>query len=67
MRGQYMTVAQVAERLQLSELTVRRRIASGEIPAVRLTRRSRGAVRIPADELDAWVATARVPTAPDAA
>ena len=33
----YLTVAAVAEMLSVSELTVRRKIADGEIPAVRLS------------------------------
>ena len=68
MGTQYLTIADVAERLAISELTVRRRIAPGEIPAVRLSRRRRGAVRIPEDELDAWLRSVRQPSnGPDAA
>jgi excisionase family DNA binding protein len=64
----YLTVADVAEKLAISELTVRRRIASGEIPAVRLSRHRRGAVRIPEDGLDAWLRSVRQPSnGPDAA
>ena len=49
MSGQtYLTVAEVAEQLAISELTVRRRIATGEIPAVRLSTVGRGAIRVPA-------------------
>ena len=33
---QLLTVREVADRLKLSEKSVRRRIASGELPAVRL-------------------------------
>ena len=55
----YLTVATVAELLSVSELTVRRRIASGEIPAVRLSTAGRGAVRIPADGLEAWLRSIR--------
>jgi excisionase family DNA binding protein len=42
MSAQYMTVAQVADRLQLSEVSIRRKIRDGTIPAVRLTRQGRG-------------------------
>ncbi|MBA2631080.1 MAG: helix-turn-helix domain-containing protein [Thermoleophilaceae bacterium] len=55
----YLTVATVAEMLAVSEPTVRRRIASGEIPAVRLSTAGRGAVRIPADGLEAWLRSIR--------
>jgi excisionase family DNA binding protein len=66
MSGQtYLTVARVAEMLAVSELTVRRKIAEGEIPAVRLSRAGRAAVRIPADGLDAWLRS--VPAGPEAA
>ena len=55
MSVQYMTVAQVADRLQLSEVSVRRKIRDGEIPAVRLASAGRGAVRVPEHELDRWL------------
>jgi excisionase family DNA binding protein len=58
----YLTVAEVAERLAVSELTVRRRIAEGEIPAVRLSTSRRAAVRIPADGLEAWLRSVRQPS-----
>jgi excisionase family DNA binding protein len=53
MNTQYMTIAQVAERLQLSEASVRRKIRDGTIPAVRLTTHGRGALRVPEHELRA--------------
>ena len=56
----YLTVARVAELLSVAELTVRRKIAVGEIPAVRLG--ARGAVRIPEDELAAWLDSVRQPS-----
>jgi excisionase family DNA binding protein len=52
----YLTVADVAERLQLSEVSVRRKIREGTIPAVRLSRAGRGALRVPEHELEAWLA-----------
>jgi excisionase family DNA binding protein len=51
----YLTVAQVADRLQLSEVSVRRKIREGTIPAVRLTRDGRGALRVPEHELEDWL------------
>jgi excisionase family DNA binding protein len=54
MSGQtYLTVTQVAEQLQLSEVSVRRKIRDGTIPAIRLTAHGRGALRIPEHELHA--------------
>lgn len=44
----YLTAAQVAERLGISLRTVRRRIADGTLPSVKVG----GAVRIPASALD---------------
>lgn len=58
----YLTVAQVADRLQLSEVSIRRTIKSGEIPLVRLSTRPGGAVRIPEHELDAWLHSVRTPS-----
>ncbi len=61
-RTSYLTVATVAERLSVSELTVRRKIRNGEIPAVRLASAGRGAVRIPSDGLDSWLQSVRQPS-----
>ena len=64
----YLTVARVAELLSVSELTVRRKIATGEIPAVKLANAGRGAVRIPADGLDTWLRSVQqFPDRPEAA
>ncbi len=50
-----LTIPETAARLNLSEHTVRRRIASGELPAVRL-----GAlIRIDPDDLEQWLAEHR--------
>lgn len=49
----YLTIKQTCELLQLSEVTVRRKIRDGSIPAVRLTREGRGALRVPEHELRA--------------
>ncbi len=51
----YMTVAQVAERLQVSANTVRRWIADGELAAAYLDSR-RGGYRVAPDELERFVA-----------
>jgi excisionase family DNA binding protein len=52
--GEWLTVAEVAERLRCSEPTVRRRIRAGELPAVRLGGPGT-AVRVPIAGLDAWL------------
>jgi excisionase family DNA binding protein len=52
--GRLLTVNEAAERMRTSRATVYRRIATGEIPAVRLGG-TRAALRIPADALDAWL------------
>jgi excisionase family DNA binding protein len=43
--GQLLTTRQLAERLQLSPRTVRRKVKAGELTPVRLGARGRGAVR----------------------
>jgi excisionase family DNA binding protein len=45
-----LTIAQAAERKQVSVKTVRRAISSGEIQAYRIGR----LIRIPATSLEAW-------------
>jgi excisionase family DNA binding protein len=50
-----LTVAQVAERLNLSTKQVRRRIASGDLPAVRLGPEPRAQLRVDERELDQYV------------
>lgn len=44
-QGQHITAAEAAARLDVSEKTIRRRIASGELPAVRVGRSVRIDVR----------------------
>jgi excisionase family DNA binding protein len=51
---QLLTVREVADRLKLSEKSVRRRIASGELPAVRLGGRGTP-LRVDERELDQYV------------
>ena len=53
MSTRYLTVKQTCELLALSEVSVRRKIRDGTIPAVRLTREGRGALRVPEHELRA--------------
>jgi excisionase family DNA binding protein len=53
--GALLTVAEVARLARLSERTVRRRIADGELPAVRLGTGPRAPLRIGASELAAFV------------
>jgi excisionase family DNA binding protein len=57
-----LTVGEVADRLGVSTRTVRRRIESGELPAVRLGSSRQAPVRIDADELDGWLY--RIPLTP---
>jgi excisionase family DNA binding protein len=51
---QLLTVREVADRLKLSEKSVRRRIASGELPAVRLGGRGTQ-LRVDERELEAFI------------
>jgi excisionase family DNA binding protein len=53
MSTRYLTVKQTCDLLGLAEVTVRRKIRDGTIPAVRLTRHGRGALRVPEHELHA--------------
>ena len=47
-----LTIGETAERLRVSETTVRRLIDAGVLPAVRV---SAGAIRIERDELASWI------------
>ena len=51
-RQRYLTVAEVAETMRLSKMTVYRLVHSGELPAVRVGR----SFRVPQDALDAYLA-----------
>ena len=53
-RVRYLTVAEVAETMRVSKMTVYRLARSGELPAVRVGR----SYRVPQDALDACLATA---------
>jgi len=50
-----LTVEQVARRLSVSADTVRRRIRSGEIPAVRLGSSERHPLRVSSIALEQWL------------
>jgi excisionase family DNA binding protein len=50
-----LTVREVGHRLGCSPWTVYRRIAAGEIPAVRLGSGSQAPLRVDADELERWL------------
>jgi len=50
-----LTVPEVADRLGVSTRTVRRRIESGELAAVRLGSGPRAPIRIERGKLDAWL------------
>ena len=56
--AQLLSIQQVASRLQLSTRTVRRKIQGGAIPAMRLG--ELGPLRVPADELEAYLEQRRV-------
>ena len=57
-RLRYLTVAEVAEMMRLSRMTVYRLVHSGELPAVRVGR----SFRVPADALDAYLRAASFDT-----
>jgi excisionase family DNA binding protein len=50
-----LTVRAVAHWMGLSTKQVRRRIASGDLPAVRLGPEPNAQLRVSADELEAWL------------
>ena len=52
MTDTFFTIAQVAEKLQVSEKTVRRMLVSGELPGYKIG----GQYRIKAAELESWIA-----------
>jgi excisionase family DNA binding protein len=53
-QGDYLSIADAARMLDVAPITIRRRIESGELPAVRLGRPG-SAVRIPRAGLEAWL------------
>ncbi|CAN5319977.1 hypothetical protein BH18ACT12_BH18ACT12_23700 [soil metagenome] len=50
-----LKVREVAQRLRISPWTVYRRIAAGEIPAIKLGTGKRAPLRIAEGELDQWL------------
>jgi len=58
-RVRYLTVAEVAEVMRVSKMTVYRLLHGGELPGVRVGR----SFRVPQDALDHYLATAIVPVA----
>lgn len=54
-RVRFLTVAEVAEAMRVSKMTVYRLLHSGEMPAVRVGR----SFRVPQDALDQYLATAQ--------
>lgn len=55
-RVRYLTVAEVAEQMRVSRMTVYRLVHGGDLPAVRVGR----SFRVPQDALDAYLASAAV-------
>jgi excisionase family DNA binding protein len=51
----YLTVSAAALELRCSAPTIRRRIASGELPAVKLGSAPNAGIRIPRAALDGWL------------
>ena len=51
-RLRYLTVAEVAETMRVSKMTVYRLVRGGELPAVRVGR----SFRVPQDALEAYLA-----------
>lgn len=52
----YLTVAEVAEQMRVSRMTVYRLVHAGDLPAVRVGR----SFRVPQDALDAYLASSTV-------
>jgi len=61
-RVRFLTVAEVAEVMRVSKMTVYRLLHSGEMPAVRVGR----SFRVPQDALAHYLATARLDLEADA-
>ena len=56
-RLRYLTVAEVAETMRVSKMTVYRLAQSGDLPAVRVGR----SYRVPMDALEAFLAASPAP------
>ena len=50
-----LTIEEVAEQLRVSRSTIRRRIETGEIPALKLGRASQAPIRVDARESETWL------------
>ncbi len=61
-RMRFLTVAEVAEVMRVSNMTVYRLLHSGEMPAVRVGR----SFRVPQDALEQYLRTARLDHVEDA-
>jgi excisionase family DNA binding protein len=55
-RARFLTVAEVADIMRVSKMTVYRLVHAGEMPAVRVGR----SFRVPQDALDHYLATAYI-------
>jgi excisionase family DNA binding protein len=53
-RREFLSIAEVAAELGVSAVTIRRKIAAGELPAVQLGG-SGSSVRVPRDALEGWL------------
>jgi excisionase family DNA binding protein len=54
-----LTIREVAQALRQTERTVRDKIASGELTAIRIGSGPRAPIRVDADELERWLLTSR--------
>lgn len=59
-RMRFLTVAEVADVMRVSKMTVYRMLHAGEMPAVRVGR----SFRVPQDALEHYLATARIEQEP---
>lgn len=55
-----MTLAEIGQRLRVSERTVQRRVRAGEIRAFNVGTQRRPKLRVSEDELQRYIATCRV-------
>ena len=62
-----LTVAETARRLRQSEVTVRRKIADGSLPALKIGTGPRAPIRVDAAELEAWISASPSPPEDEAA
>ena len=55
MQPRLWRISEVAEYLGLHEATVRRKVAAGELPAIKLADTDRGAIRVSETDLTEWL------------